>query len=304
VVGLPGFEPESIEPKSSSCIDWNKYKQYLDSKYAKCYATQLFEHSRKYHPLLTDVNSILLSKPTTRNNVINSLTVLSRFLGTYNSFMNELKTHGIKRVRPDPVQAFTRIFNSKAHEGLGEWYKQAMTVLNENERLYLRFMLLSGVRAMEGVKAFNLIVELGTNYIEEYFNEKTGFLEHFKYPKLFLRGSKNLYVSTVPQKLLDDIARSEKISYNVIDKRLDRAGLGMRVKQLRSFYATKMRERGVLSEQIDLVQGRVGKSIFLQHYFKADARLLSDRIRELLPRIEETLLSQALLKTALTCQVA
>ena len=36
----------------------------------------------------------------------------------------------------------------------------------------------------------------------------------------------------------------------------------MRVKRLRSFYATKMREMGLLSEQIDLVQGRVGKSIF------------------------------------------
>jgi intergrase/recombinase len=291
VVGLPGFEPESIEPKSSSCIDWNKYKQYLDSKYAKCYATQLFEHSRKYHPLLTDVNSILLSKPTTRNNVINSLTVLSRFLGTYNSFMNELKTHGIKRVRPDPVQAFTRIFNSKAHEGLGEWYKQAMTVLNENERLYLRFMLLSGVRAMEGVKAFNLIVELGTNYIEEYFNEKTGFLEHFKYPKLFLRSSKNLYVSTVPRKLLDEICYSSKVSYNAIDKKLDRAGLTMRVKQLRSFYATKMREMGMLPEQIDLIQGRVGKSIFLQHYFKQSPVLLSNTILTYLPKLEEAILS-------------
>jgi intergrase/recombinase len=56
-----------------------------------------------------------------------------------------------------------------------------------------------------------------------------------------------------------------------------RAGLPMRVKQLRSFYATKMRELCLLSEQIDLVQGRVGKSIFLQHYFKQDAQLLSSR---------------------------
>ena len=36
----------------------------------------------------------------------------------------------------------------------------------------------------------------------------------------------------------------------------------MRVKQLRSFCATKMREMDLLSEQIDLVQGRVSKRIF------------------------------------------
>ena len=48
--------------------------------------------------------------------------------------------------------------------------------------------------------------------------------------------------------------------------------------------STKMREMGLLSEQIDLVQGGVGKSIFLQHYFKQDAKLLSSKIIGLLPK--------------------
>jgi intergrase/recombinase len=290
-MGLPGFEPGSIEPKAPKSIDWSKYKEYLLSKYARSYALQLFEYSRKYFPLVNDVNSILLAKSTIRNNVINALTALSRFLGNYNSFMAEMKAHGIKRVRADPVQAFTRIFNSNAHNGLGEWYQAASAVLKENERLYLRFMLLSGVRAMEGVKAFNLIVQLSSKYKEEYYNKNTGFLEHFKYPELFLRRSKNAYVTAVPRELLDNISTSSKIAYNAIDKRLDRAGMPMRIKRLRSYYATKIREMGLLSEQIDLVQGRVGKSIFLQHYFKQDAKLLSNRILQLLPKLEETLLS-------------
>ncbi len=59
VVGLPGFEPESIEPK---VINWSSFKQYLDSKYAKGYATAIFEHSRKYYSYLDDVNQIQLAK--------------------------------------------------------------------------------------------------------------------------------------------------------------------------------------------------------------------------------------------------
>jgi hypothetical protein len=287
MMGLPGFEPGSIEPKAPRTIDWSEYKRYLFSKYAKSYAIQIFEHSKKYQHLLDDGNGIQLCKPTIRNNVINGLTALSKYLGTYEFFKKSMRVHGIKRVKADPVQAFTRIFNSKVHKGLGEWYKDAVAVLKENEQLYLRFMLLSGVRAMEGVKAFNLLVELGPNYTEEYFNEETGFMEHFKYPKLFLRRSKNVYVSAVPKDLLDQISMSNGISYNALDKRLDRAGLPMRIKQLRSFYATKMREMGLLSEQIDLVQGRVGKSVFLQHYFKQDAILLSHRILKLLPRLKE-----------------
>ena len=200
-----------------------------------------------------------------------------------------MHVHGIKRVKPDPLQAFVRVFNSKVHEGLDEWYKQALTVLKDNEKLYLRFMLLSGVRAMEGVKAFNLIAEIGGKYKEEYYNENTGFLEHFKYPKLFLRNSKNLYVSAVPKELLDQISKSQAVSYNSVDKKLDRAGLKMRVKQLRSYYAMRMRELGLLSEQIHLIQGRVGRSIFLQHYFKQDAKQLCKRIFLLLDSLEPIL---------------
>ena len=42
-------------------------------------------------------------------------------------------------------------------------------------KAYLRFMLLSGVRAMDGVKSFNLLVELGDRYKEEYYNQETVF---------------------------------------------------------------------------------------------------------------------------------
>jgi intergrase/recombinase len=203
--------------------------------------------------------------------------------------MADLKLHGITRYKPDAIQSFTRIFNSEAHNGLGEWCRQANAVLDESEKLYLRFVLLSGVRAMEGIKSFNLIVDLGSSYNKKYYNEKTLFLEHFRYPKLFLRNSKNLYVSAVPRDILNQISQASVVSYNAIDKKLNKVNLSMRVKQLRSFYATKMREQGLLSEQIDLMQGRVGKSIFLHHYFKADPLLLSKKVLELLPKLEDTL---------------
>ena len=40
-MGLPGFEPGSIEPKGPRNIDWSKYKQYLESKYVESYAKSL-----------------------------------------------------------------------------------------------------------------------------------------------------------------------------------------------------------------------------------------------------------------------
>jgi intergrase/recombinase len=149
-------------------------------------------------------------------------------------------------------------------------------------------MLLSGVRAMEGINCFNLISGMGSKYFTDYYNENTKFLEHFRYPKVFLRNSKNCYVSCAPKSLLDEISKSSKVSYIAIDKRLNKASLPMRVKQLRSYYATEMRKLGLLSEQIDLIEGRIGKTIFLMHYFKENPKALSDRILEVLPILEKT----------------
>lgn len=235
LVGPPGFEPGSIAPEALKSIDWSEFKQFLLSKYVKAYAVLLFESAQKYQHLLNDVNGIQLIKPTIRNNIINALLALSRYQGNYDIVKTQMKAHGVKHYKPDQITTFTRIFNNDAHEGLGEWYNQAMTILGDNEKLYLRFMLLSGVRAMEGINSFNLLVSLGGKYQTEYYNENTGFLEHYKYPKLFLRGCKNLYVSAVPKEFLDEISRSRRVSYNAFDKKLDRAGMRMRVKQLKVF---------------------------------------------------------------------
>ena len=86
-MGPPGFEPESIEPKNR---DWSRFKQYLDSKYAKGYATAILEYSRKYYGYIEDVNQIQLAKPTARNNIINALIALSRYQGTYDTFKAKL----------------------------------------------------------------------------------------------------------------------------------------------------------------------------------------------------------------------
>ena len=62
----------------------------------------------------------------------------------------------------------------------------------------------------------------------------------------------------------------------------------MKIKQLRSYYATETRKLGVLSEQIDLIEGRIGKTIFLMHYFKENPKRLSDKILDTLPKLEHS----------------
>jgi hypothetical protein len=277
------------QPPTQVNIDWSQYRQYLQSKYARQYASLLYSYAVRYSECLQNPSKMVTLPSTIQQNVLKGMVALSKFLGCHEEFTKAFKNHGIKWIQGDGLSAFIRIFNNN-HSNLKEWYNSALAVLNDNEKLYLRYILLSGIRKEEGIKSFNLMVSLGKRFNEEYYNESTGFLEHFRYPKLFLRNSKNLYVSAVPRTLLTEIATSDRVSYSMIRKRLLKNGLRLRIKELRSFYATNMRELGPLSEQIDLAQGRIGKSIFLQHYFKQNPRALSDKILSLLPKLE-TLLS-------------
>ena len=48
--------------------------------------------------------------------------------------------------------------------------------------------------------------------------------------------------------------------------------------KVRDHYATFMVHNGLIKEEVDLLQGRVGKSIFMLHYFSPNIEDLRDRV--------------------------
>jgi len=71
------------------------------------------------------------------------------------------------------------------------------------------------------------------NWLSDYYDSELNVLMHFKYPELFLRRTKNCYISFVPQNLVNDIATSQEVTYAMIRKRLNRQGLEVRINELR-----------------------------------------------------------------------
>ncbi len=64
----------------------------------------------------------------------------------------------------------------------------------------------------------------------------------------------------------------------------------LRIKELRSYYATYLRKNGILAEYVDLVQGRIPKSVFARHYLKIeDLRELVSKVNAVTATIEESL---------------
>jgi hypothetical protein len=159
--------------------------------------------------------------------------ILSKLLGIHQNFKQRLQDYGVKMARPDVFASFLRIYNNK-NSDLLDWYSKAASVLRENEKLLLRFLLCTGVRKEEGIMSFNRIIELSSHgNLSIYYNDELNVLQHFVFKELFLRNTKNFYVSIVEKPLVLEIATSEPLTYEQIRKRLLRQNLKLRINELR-----------------------------------------------------------------------
>ena len=84
-------------------------------------------------------------------------------------------------------------------------------------------------------------------------------LQHFRFPELFLRNSKNAYISFITPELLNRVIETKpRITYPALDTKIGRLGYNNQTKQLRKIFATKLRNT-LPQELVDLLQGRISQ---------------------------------------------
>jgi intergrase/recombinase len=252
--------------------DMAEYRDFLLSKFSRSYALQCFNNGIKYYNFLEDPHGISALPTSIKGNILKAMVNLAKYKGIYEEYKTKLKNHDIKWINnDDSFSSFLRIVNNN-HSNLGEWYRTVQNILRDNERLWLRFNLLTGLRKQESIDSFNLIISNSqSDNLSEYYNDELGILEHFKYGDIFLRQTKKVFISIVTKDLISQISNSKPTSYQAIRKRITRAKHNLRVRELRSYFATFLRKNGILSEFIDLLQGRIPKSVFAKHYLKLDS---------------------------------
>jgi intergrase/recombinase len=128
------------------------------------------------------------------------------------------------------------------------------------------FCTLTGLRASECVASVKLIKDL--NNFKTYYNEGRQCLEHFRFANIFIRRTKAAYISLVDKEILEIVQNCTNVpSYNALKKALMRRSLDMQLKYCRKIFASYLRQSGIETEIVDLLQGRVPKSVFARHYF-------------------------------------
>jgi intergrase/recombinase len=278
--------------REKGVIDWDGFRGWVKSRYAKSYAPSVRSYALEFRGLLTgDLTELEAFSRTKRGMILRALTALSKYLGVYEQFKQRMKQYGLKWESQDSFESFLRIMDNKTPDVLG-WFKQCMEVLDESYKTFLQFALISGMRRSEVVNSFNLIITLGKQgRLNEYYNVELQSLEHFRYKETFIRGKKNVFFSLVPKEFIDKIIQCNKVSVSSFKRRRMKHGLSAQFHGVRDFYATFMRKHGLLQEEVDIIQGRIGKSMFMKHYFSPEINDLKQRTLSAVVELRQKTLS-------------
>ena len=241
--------------------DWDSFQRYVANKYSRVHALSILSYAKKYGMLLItgDFSPLLELTPAKRRHALSALAALAKFTGQYERYKAIKKRYGI--TIEQNVKIAAQLDDSSLAE-LAAWIREARRVLGA----YIDFLLATGMRPREAITSFNLIRELaGKGRLDGYYRE--GFLEHFRFEDKFLRRSKKVYVSYCPEEVVTGVTEvDEDLTPKKINYKLGKAGLPIRLKEIRKLWASYMTK--FLSEpEINLLQGRVSKSVFMQHYF-------------------------------------
>jgi intergrase/recombinase len=95
---------------------------------------------------------------------------------------------------------------------------------------------------------------------------------------------------SIANDLIVNIANeSGNYSYNALRCHLKRKNIAMNMNYCRKIFATFMRNNGIEQEVIDLLQGRIPKSVFVRQYYKPDLARF-EKVRSLLDNLYNQLI--------------
>ena len=116
-------------------------------------------------------------------------------------------------------------------------------------------------------------------------------LEHVKYREIFIRKTKKAYISIVNESIIQIAKdRKEKSSYNSLNCFFKRRKIPFNFNYCRKIFATYLRTNGVEQEVIDLLQGRLPKSVFLRYYYRPDL-IIYTKIQKQLKTLHDILIT-------------
>jgi hypothetical protein len=271
-------------------IDYG-FKQYLLAQRKRNLKQILLKAAKHGHILETgDASEILAFSNTKRRHIMEALVCLSKYQGTYNTWKEIKEKYQLKWTSPDSLEVFQSIFNNeKNYSAMLSWLKNAIAQIPTPCAKILIYNTLTGLRPAEACQSIALI----QRDLQDYLKHDKMILEHYRYPEIYIRNSKKAFISIVDDSIIKIGLEAANCGYNALRNYLVRRKLGMNMSYCRKIFATYLRTKGVEQETIDLLQGRIPKSVFARHYFRPDFENVQNEIRRSLTALQNDIGAQA-----------
>ena len=237
-------------------------------------------YAKKFGYVLDSENAsdILALKSDDRNRAMKALALLSKFQGRYDEWKAIRSRYDLKWASESSFEVFNRIANNRepSFSDMLTWVKSTVQVLPPEYGNIILFTTMTGLRANESLAAIKLI----KTDLDHYKN--SGMLEHFRYPDLFIRRTKKAFISIATDRIVNLAKSSQNVNYEGFRTYLKRRNLESNLKYCRKLFATYLRMNHIEPEIIDLLEGRISKSVFLRHYYRPNFKEELQKIRVIL----------------------
>jgi Archaeal phage integrase len=267
------------------------FSEYLKAQ-KKRNVRQILCHVQRYHNVLkTGDASVLvsLSSGALRRHAMEALTAYAKYSGLYEEWCQIRKRYSLHWTNGDEsLQAMHRFFNGDNLETMLMKVKEMARILGGFLGQIVKLGLVTGLRCSELLESIRLINDKDS--FSKYYNGQQMALLHYKFPQ-FIRTTKKAWVSFVTPEMLAPIHNLEKNppTYSAIRHLCNRKGIACNLHLCRKIHGSWLCSHGCTAQEVDLLQGRVGPSVFTRYYLTPDSTLRTrviDALHKLLKQIE------------------
>jgi hypothetical protein len=160
-----------------------------------------------------NAQSLLVLSNEKRLQVMKSLSVLSKYMGCYENWKHIKERYQLKWSNENSVETFKKIINEdNSFDNLLEWLRNTCSQISKTHRNIFFYCTLTGLRPDEACKSIALVKEK----IDNYLDKNIMILKHFEFPNIFIRRTKQAYVSIANDLILKIANESGNYSYNAL----------------------------------------------------------------------------------------
>jgi hypothetical protein len=138
-----------------------------------------------------------------------AISSLAKFTGMQDDWLAIRKRYGLQwSTGREKIEAFNRFLdNTRSLDTMLHWLREAIEALPVPYSRFLLFCTLTGLRGSEAVESVRLLNRVDRR---DYYNPEQQILQHYRFPDLFIRRTKAVYISVVNDEIIGIAKKIDK----------------------------------------------------------------------------------------------